>query len=94
MTVWLDAQLSPRIARWLAETFHVTALAVRDSGLRDAEDEVIFLAARKSADLVITKDGDFVELLERHGSPPKIIWLTCGTIHLSSSGEVCRASAG
>ena len=78
MTLWLDAQLSPGVARWLTETFGVTVLAVRDVGLREAEDEEIFFAARKAADVVITKDSDFVELLERHGVPPKIIWLTCG----------------
>jgi predicted nuclease of predicted toxin-antitoxin system len=78
MTVWLDAHLSPGIARWLTESFDITALPVRDLGLRGAEDDTIFFEARKSADVVITKDIDFVTLLERNGSPPKIIWLTCG----------------
>lgn len=78
MTVWVDAHISPRFARWLAETFSLTAQPLRDLNLRDAEDEQIFLAAKTAADVVITKDGDFVELLERHGSPPKILWLTCG----------------
>jgi predicted nuclease of predicted toxin-antitoxin system len=27
---------------------------------------------------LMTKDGDFVDLLTRHGPPPQIIWLTCG----------------
>lgn len=26
----------------------------------------------------MTKDGDFVELQEQLGAPPKIIWVTCG----------------
>jgi len=26
----------------------------------------------------MTKDDDFVRLLERHGPPPQIIWLRCG----------------
>ncbi|MGO8700012.1 MAG: DUF5615 family PIN-like protein [Limisphaerales bacterium] len=78
MTVWLDAHLSPGIARWVSETFGVIALPVRDLKLGSAEDEQIFFEARKAADLVITKDMDFVTLLERYGSPPKIIWLTCG----------------
>ena len=69
MTVWLDAHLSPGIARWLSETFDVTALPVRELELRGAEDDQIFFEARKSADVVITKDVDFVTLLERHGSP-------------------------
>jgi predicted nuclease of predicted toxin-antitoxin system len=71
MTVWLDAHLSPGIARWLGETFGVAALPVRELGLRCAEDDEIFFAARKAADVVVTKDIDFVILLERHGSPQK-----------------------
>jgi predicted nuclease of predicted toxin-antitoxin system len=78
MTLWLDAQLSPRIARWVSETFGFPAAPVRDMDLWEAEDERIFFAARQAGAIVITKDSDFVELLERHGSPPKIIWLTCG----------------
>jgi predicted nuclease of predicted toxin-antitoxin system len=27
---------------------------------------------------VISKDRDFVELIERLGPPPQVIWLTCG----------------
>ena len=41
MMVWVDAQLSPGIARWLADTFGIEAKPVREVGLRDAEDEVI-----------------------------------------------------
>jgi predicted nuclease of predicted toxin-antitoxin system len=74
MTVWLDAHLSPGVAQWLTKTFDVTASPVRDLGLLGAEDDQIFFEARKAADVVITKDVDFVILLERHGSPPKIIW--------------------
>jgi predicted nuclease of predicted toxin-antitoxin system len=47
-------------------------------GLRDAEDIEIFDAAKKAKAIVMTKDSDFVSLLERLNSPPKIIWLTCG----------------
>jgi predicted nuclease of predicted toxin-antitoxin system len=91
MTVWLDAHLSPGIARWLAETFDVTALPARDLGLRGAEDDQIFFEARKSADVVITKDVDFVILQERHGSPPKIIWLTCGNTSDAALREILTA---
>ena len=92
MTIWLDAHLSPRIAGWLAETFSVIALAVRDAGLRDAEDEQIFLAAKKAADVVITKDADFIELLEHHGPPPKIIWLTCGNTSDAALRKILAAN--
>ena len=78
MTIWIDAQLSPEIAFWIENTFGVKAFALRDLGLRDAEDEDIFNEAKKANAIVMTKDSDFVLLLDRFGSPPKIIWLTCG----------------
>ena len=78
MKIWIDAQLSPAIAVWINENFDVTASAVRDVGLRDAEDVEIFLAAKEADVVVMTKDRDFVDLLDRLDAPPKIIWLTCG----------------
>ena len=89
-TIWLDAQLSPRLARWIAENFTLAAFALRDIGLRDAEDAEIFDAANEANAVVLTKDGDFVELLERKGSPPKIIWLTCGNTSETALREILR----
>ena len=76
--IWVDAQLSPALANWLRETLGLDAFALREVGLRDAEDEEIFEAARKDNVIVMTKDADFVLLLDRLGPPPKIILLTCG----------------
>ena len=78
MTIWLDAQLSPAIAVWISTQYAVPAVALRDLGLRDATDREIFFAARASDAIVMTKDSDFVRLLEANGPPPKVIWLTCG----------------
>lgn len=78
MILWLDAQLPPSIAVWIAATFGVETHAVRNLGLRDAQDAVIFQAARAVEAVVMTKDSDFVEMLRRLGSPPKVIWVTCG----------------
>ena len=78
MEIWIDAQLSPAIAFWIENNFAVKAVALRDLGLRDAEDEEIFRAAQKANVVVMTKDSDFLLLSDRFGSPPKVIWLTCG----------------
>ncbi len=78
MTIWVDAHISPAIALWIESTFGVEAIALRDLGLRDAEDSEIFETAKVQQAIVITKDSDFVDLVERLGSPPQIIWLTCG----------------
>ena len=79
MTIWVDAHLSPTISTWISNTFELEAVALRDLGLRDAEDREIFAAAKAQEAIVMTKDRDFVDLVERLGSPPQIIWLTCGS---------------
>ncbi len=79
MKIWLDAHLPPQLAPWASHTLGVEAHAVRDLGLRDAEDEAIFQAARRDGAVVITKDADFLALLDRFGPPPQVIWLTCGS---------------
>ena len=78
MIVWVDAQLSPRTAQWLSERFAVEATPVRDLGLREAPDQRIYEAARSAGAVVMTKDVDFVGLLERLGPPPQVLWVTCG----------------
>lgn len=78
MIIWVDAQLSPSIAGWIIQNFPVEAFALREIGLRDADDIEIFNAARQANAIVLTKDKDFVDLIDRYGPPPKIIWLTCG----------------
>ena len=78
MKIWIDAQLSPALAPWITNQFGVEAQAVRDLGLRDAADNQIFWRARQEAAIVMTKDIDFVDLVKRLGTPPQVIWLTCG----------------
>ena len=73
MTFWIDAHLSPLIAAWLTWTFaDVRAVPLRDLGLRDAEDEEIFQAAKAAGVVVLTKDADFRHLLDRFGPPPQV----------------------
>jgi len=94
MTIWLDAQLSPALAPWLATTFAAEVHPVRYLGLRDAKDRDIFAAARAAGAIVMTKDFDFVELVRRLGPPPQVIWLTCGNTSNARLAEiVARCSA-
>ena len=86
--IWIDAQMSPVIAAWITTHFSVACLAVRDVGLRDAEDREIFLEARKQSAIVMTKDSDFVVLQNELGAPPKIIWITCGNTSNARLKEV------
>ncbi len=92
MKLWLDAHLSPAIALWLNEEFpehNVTPL--RDIGLRDADDTEIFLKARTEEAIVITKDSDFITLVEYFGAPPQVIWLRCGNTSNESLKRIFAA---
>lgn len=80
MKFWVDAQLPPLLATWLSEQFHVEAFSLRTLGLRDACDAEIFQAAQQQDIVIISKDSDFVELVSRYGTPPQLIWVTCGNV--------------
>ncbi len=87
IVIWVDAHLSPVIAKWLIEDFGITAASLYSLGLRDADDLIIFKEARQAAAIVLTKDIDLLKIQEQLGQPPKIIYLTCG----NTSNKVVRA---
>ena len=74
----IDAQLSPHLASWIEKNFTIKAFSVGYLGLRDASDQQIFDFSKINNAIVMTKDEDFVQLHHILGSPPKIIWITCG----------------
>lgn len=80
MKVWIDAQLPPTLVDWLSVAFELESVALRDLSLRDAQDIVIFEAARAEPAVIMTKDSDFIDLVCRLGTPPQILWLTCGNV--------------
>lgn len=88
MKLWLDAQLSPALADWISATFGIEAIPVRDLALRDAADGAIFDAARRAQAIVMTKDRDFIELLQRLGAPPSIILITVGNTSNARMREI------
>lgn len=92
MIIWIDAHLSPAIAVWITSTFGITAIALRDLGLRDAEDHEIFEAAKAEGVVLMTKDSDFVDLTNRFGAPPKIIWLRCGNTSNAQLQNILRST--
>ncbi len=88
MTIWIDAQISPFIAHWINTNFpELTAKSLRSLGLRDATDIEIFQQARLQSVVLMSKDHDFVKLMELHGPPPQLIWITCGN---TSNARMCE----
>lgn len=79
----VDAQLPPALARALREAGY-DAQAVRELGLREAEDSVIWDYALANHTAVITKDQDFSERLLVSRSAPVIVWLRIGNTSTSA----------
>lgn len=51
---------------------------MRGLGLREAGDLEIFRRAKSEDVVFITKDADFVDLVQVRGAPPRVILLRCG----------------
>lgn len=77
MRFLVDAQLPPALARFLAGQGY-DAAAVRDLGLREANDDLIWGHAKREGYIVVTKDEDFVQRIWRFGPPPQVMWLRIG----------------
>ncbi len=92
MKIWINAQLPPTLAQWLTETFALEAIALRDLGLRDAQDMEIFEAARDENAVIMTKDSDFIDLVCRLGSLPQILWITCGNVTNTNLRQILAAT--
>jgi len=76
MRFLVDAQLPPALARFFEAQGH-EAKAVRDVGLRHAEDPAVWTFAQTGA-WIVTKDEDFAERALRLPTGPQVLWLRIG----------------
>ena len=73
----IDAQLPPALTDFFTERGH-EAVAVRDLGLRDADDRDIWTKAEAMHAIVVTKDEDFVHFVTLSDAGPQVIWVRIG----------------
>ena len=77
--IWLDVQISPVIAKWMTE---YTGLNVKSSfilGFKSMTDHAIYQQAKIHGNVIlVSKDADFIEIVNRLGSPPKLINIKIG----------------
>lgn len=89
MKLLIDAQLSPSLAAWINRTFdNIHADSVWSLGLRDKSDRQIYEFAKANAYVIMSKDADFLGILEEFGSPPHLIWVTCGNTSNAAMREI------
>ena len=77
MKLIFDQNLSPRLPRLLL-TLYPGSLHVRDLGMKDASDSMIWNHARNHGFVIVSKDSDFQQRSLLYGHPPKFIWLRVG----------------
>ena len=77
MRFLVDAQLPPSLTQFL-RTFGEEAIACRDVGLRDADDEEIWRFAIAGGWCIVTKDEDFAVRHMTETSGPQVVWLRIG----------------
>ena len=90
MKILLDANISWKLVNRLKPIFgecaHVDLIGLNVP----AEDTDIWNYAEKNGYIIITKDNDFIDLLELNGFPPKIVLLRTGNNRSQSLFELLK----
>lgn len=89
MKLLFDQNLSPRLPRLLADIY-AESVHVREVGLRDADDFVIWQFAKANGYAIVSKDSDFQQRSLLHGAPPKFIWLRVGNCTVKRTEDLLR----
>ena len=77
--IWIDTHISPIIAKWLKDETGWDVKSFYILGLNDAADEMIFNSAKNHGKvIIISKDSDFPNLIDKFGDPPKLIMINLG----------------
>ena len=89
MKLLFDQNLSPRLPRLLADIYAGSA-HVREVGLREADDIVIWEYAKANGFAIVSKDSDFQQRSLLYGGPPKFIWLRVGNCPAKTIEDLLR----
>ena len=89
LILWIDAQVPPELAPWI---WGIEAHPLSALGMLHARDPEIYGAAREAGAVIMTKDSDFLQLQERLGSPPQVVWITCGNTSNSRLRHVLQTA--
>ena len=63
---------------------------VRNVGLAEASDEVVWQYAIQQGLTIITKDADFHQRSFLFGHPPKVVWIRCGNCSTATIEQLLR----
>lgn len=77
MKLLFDQNLSHRLVIELSDLYP-NSLHVRDVGLKEADDQIVWEYAIQHEFTIVSKDADFHQQSFLRGHPPKVIWLRVG----------------
>ena len=89
MRLLFDQNLSPRLARELADVFP-GSIHVQDIGLSKAGDGEVWDYAKAHGLVIVSKDSDFQQRSLLQGAPPKFVWLRLGNCSVTESADLLR----
>ena len=89
MTLLFDQNLSPRLPKLLHDIFP-GSMHVREAGLHEADDALVWDYAKQHSHAIVSKDSDFQQRSLLLGAPPKFIWLRLGNCSVADSAALLR----
>lgn len=89
MKLLFDQNLSHKLVGHLDDVFPDSE-HVRNVGLREAADHVIWEFAKSKGFAIVSKDDDFHQTSFLHGPPPKVIWVKLGNCSTEDVERVLR----
>jgi predicted nuclease of predicted toxin-antitoxin system len=84
-----DQNLSHKLARRVVDLFP-NSTHVREVGLKEAEDPVVWEYAKQQSFMIVSKDSDFHQRSFLLGFPPKVVWIRLGNCTTAEVEQVIR----
>ena len=89
MKLLFDQNLSFRLVELLSDCYPGSE-HVRDVGLADADDAVVWAHAAEHSVTIVSKDSDFHQRSLVEGPPPKVVWVQIGNCTTSDVERILR----
>lgn len=90
MKLLFDNNLSPRLVTRLSDLF-ADSIHVANLALERADDDDVWAHAEQHGLTIVTKDGDFNDLLVVRGFPPKVVLLRVGNVTTAQVETILRS---
>lgn len=89
MKLLFDQNLSHKLARRLTDIFP-DSTHVREVGLKEANDPVVWDYAKQESFMIVSKDADFHQRSFVFGFPPKVVWVQLGNCTTAEVEQMIR----